>query len=130
MRVATFLTMIAASLAIAACDSEEEMGEREDMPMAEGMPIENMPMSDNMPMMQSGEGGQTASAEGTVTAMDADAGTITIDHGPVAAVDWPAMTMAFRADEALRRQIAVGDAVTFSFQMSDGGSKITSISKK
>ena len=67
---------------------------------------------------------------GTVTAVDAEAGTITIDHGPAAAVEWPAMTMAFQADEALRRQVAVGDEVTFRFEMSDGRSKITSISKK
>ena len=65
-----------------------------------------------------------------MTAVNAEAGTITIDHGPVAAVEWPAMTMAFQADEALRRQVAVGDKVAFNFEMSDGGSKITSISKK
>ena len=129
MRVATLMTMLAVPLALAACDSGEETAETEDMPMVENMP-EDMPMSDDMPMMQPGEGGQTASAEGTVTAVNAGAGTITIDHGPVAVVDWPAMTMAFQADEAMRQQVAVGDQVTFEFRTSEGGGEITSISKK
>ena len=124
MRVATFLTMIAAPLALAGCGSGEETMDAEDMPMAETMPPENMPMMDPDAQMR------MANAEGTVTAIDAESGTITIDHGPVAAVDWPAMTMAFEADEALRRQVVVGDEVTFSFQMSDGDSQITSITRK
>ena len=124
MRVATYLTMLAASLALAACDSREEAAETEDMPMAESMPAGDMPMA------QTGESGQTASAEGTVTAVDGDLGTVTIDHGPVPAVDWPAMTMAFEADEAQRQNVAVGDEVTFEFRTSADGSEIVSIAKK
>lgn len=123
MRIATLMTMIAAPLALAACDSGEEAAETEDMPMAENMP-------EDMPMMQPDEDEQTASAEGTVTAVNADAGTITIDHGAIPAVDWPAMTMAFQADEAIRQQVAVGDEVTFDFRTTEGGGEITSISKK
>ena len=124
MRIATLMTMLAVPLALAACDRSEDATETEDMPMAESRPAQDMPM------MQSGEGGQTASAEGTVTAVNADAGTITIDHGPVAAVDWPAMTMAFQAGEALRRNVAVGDEVTFEFRTTEGGGEITAITKK
>jgi Cu(I)/Ag(I) efflux system protein CusF len=120
MRAAIFLTLLAAPLALAACDNREEADDTPDMPMA----------TQDMPMTQGGEGGQVASAEGTVTAIDAEAGTITIDHSPVTGVDWPAMTMAFQADEARRQQVAVGDEVLFNFEMSEGGSKITSISKK
>src|SRR5512134_678317 len=39
----------------------------------------------------------TASGSGEVTAVDPAAGTITIDHGPIEALDWPAMTMTFAA---------------------------------
>ena len=123
MRAATCLMIFVAPLALAACDTGEDAVETEDMPMAERMP-------DDMPMMQSGEGGQTASAEGTVTAVDAEAGTITIDHGPIATVDWPAMTMAFQADEALRNKVAFGDEVAFDIRMNDEGTRITSITKK
>jgi len=74
--------------------------------------------------------GQTANAQGTVTAIDDEAGTITIDHGPVEAVDWPVMTMAFEADESERMKVKVGDEVAFGFRMSDAGSEITSIEKR
>ncbi|MGV2497644.1 copper-binding protein [Pelagerythrobacter aerophilus] len=130
MRSATLMTMLAATLLLAACDASEETG---TMPMAsEDMPMEDTMSMDaeDMPMTQSGEAGRTASAEGTITAIDADAGTITIDHGAVPAVDWPAMTMAFEAGEALRSEVAVGDAVTFEFRTSDGGNEITAISER
>ena len=117
MRSATLMTMLAATLLLAACDASEETG---TMPMA----------SEDMPMMQSGEAGRTASAEGTITAIDADAGTITVDHGAVPAVDWPAMTMAFEAGEALRGELAVGDAVTFEFRTSNAGNEIISVTER
>jgi Cu/Ag efflux protein CusF len=90
---------------------------------------ESMQPEEDMPMTGSEAGTRTASGEGTVTAVDDEAGTITIDHEPVPAVEWPAMTMAFDASENLRQGIAVGDEVTFSFRMSDGGNELTSISK-
>ncbi|HEX9806782.1 MAG TPA: copper-binding protein [Alteraurantiacibacter sp.] len=124
MRVATLMTMLAAPLALAACNSGEEAAETDDMPMTESMP------ADDTAMMGQDAAMRTASAEGTVTAIDAEAGTITIDHGPVAAIEWPAMTMAFQADEAARGTVAVGDEVTFDFEIGDAGSRIVSISKK
>lgn len=53
-----------------------------------------------------------------------------VDHGPVEAVDWPAMAMAFQADEGALQKVSVGDEVTFSFRMSDTGNEITSIEKR
>ena len=73
---------------------------------------------------------RTASAEGIVTAIDADAGTITVDHGAVPAIEWPAMTMGFQADEQLRQDVAVGDTISFDFTTGEGGNTITSITKK
>lgn len=124
MRVATLMTLFAMPLALAACDTGEEAAEGEEMPMAEDTPAGDMPMA------AAEQSVKTASAEGTVTAMDADQGTVTIDHGPVPAVDWPAMTMAFQADEAQRQSLAVGDEVTFEFRTSADGSEIVSITKK
>jgi Cu(I)/Ag(I) efflux system protein CusF len=117
------MTMLAAPLALAACDSGDETAETDDIPMTESMPAEDTAMTGQDAAMR------TASAEGTVTAIDAEAGTITIDHGPVAAIEWPAMTMAFQADEAARGTVAVGDEVTFDFETGDAGSRIVSISK-
>jgi len=124
MRVATLMTMLAAPLALAACDRGEEAAGTDDMPMTEGMPNENTAMMEQAAAMR------MASAEGTVTAIDAEAGTITIDHGPVAAIEWPAMTMAFQADKAARGTVAVGDEVTFDFETGDAGSRIVTISTK
>jgi Cu(I)/Ag(I) efflux system protein CusF len=129
MRNPTWLILLALPLSLTACeranDAEMPM-ETEDMPMA----TSDMPMnSDNMPMAQSGAA-RTGSGEGTVTAIDAEAGTITLDHGPVPVMDWPAMTMAFDATPEVRDQVAVGDKVTFEFEVSDAGNRITSISKR
>lgn len=130
MRITTLMTLLAAPLALAACDNGNDSAETADMPVADsGMADDQMAMDgENMPMMQTGEGEQMASGEGIVTAVDAS--TITIDHGPIPKVSWPAMTMSFTADEAARQAVAEGDAVTFEFRKTDGGSEITTIAKK
>ena len=132
MRITTLVTLLAAPLALAACDSGDNTEEMNEMPMADGQMADGqMPMDDgDMPMMGSDSAMQTASAEGTVTAIDADAGTITVDHGAVPAIEWPAMTMGFEADEQLRQDVAVGDAISFEFATGEGGNTITSITKK
>ena len=128
MRNSTWMSVLALPFALAACnnanDAEMPM-DNEDMAMAR----EEMPMNgENMPMIQSGAV-RGASAEGKVTAIDADAGTITIKHGPVPAMEWPAMTMAFDAPQPIRDQVAVGDTVTFEFETSGKGNQITSVNK-
>ncbi|EMD81763.1 MAG: hypothetical protein CL800_02850 [Citromicrobium sp.] len=90
-----------------------------------------MPMSDDMPMMDSAAAGQAGSGEGSVTEINEAEGKITIDHGPIAAVGWPAMTMAFSADEDSMDKVAVGDRVTFEFQTTEGGGgELTAIAKQ
>ncbi len=44
--------------------------------------------------------GTSHQAEGTVDGIDAAAGTISLSHGPVASLKWPAMTMEFKAANA------------------------------
>ena len=53
---------------------------------------------------------------GKVTAIDPASGTITLDHGPIPAVKWDAMTMQFTADPALLKDIKVGDQVSFELK--------------
>ncbi|MCP2017737.1 MAG: copper-binding protein [Qipengyuania citrea] len=132
MRITTLVTLLAAPLALAACDSGDNTEAMDEMPMADGqMADDQMSMDDgDMAMMGSDGAMQTASAEGTVTAIDADAGTITVDHGAVPEIEWPAMTMGFEADEQLRQDVAVGDAISFEFTTGEGGNTITSITKK
>lgn len=127
MRIATLMTMLAAPLALAACDNaQENAGTAEDMPMAQDMPMaDDMPMAGDMPMDTAD--GQTATGRGTVTAIDAEAGKITIDHEPIPEANWPAMTMGFKADEAARTKVEVGDKVEFDLKLSGNAGEITRI---
>ncbi|WP_292625529.1 copper-binding protein [Novosphingobium sp. 17-62-19] len=72
----------------------------------------------------------TAKGSGTVKAIDKAAGTITLDHGPIAEANWPAMTMAFKAAPALLDNIQVGDKVAFDLKLEDGAGEVTAISKQ
>jgi Cu/Ag efflux protein CusF len=106
---------------LAACDSNAEMAEHEGMAMDE----RSMPgMHDGM---DQGVTPKTASAIGTVTAIDAEAGTVTIDHAAVPELEWPEMVMAFDATEEVRGDVAVGDTVTFEFSTGEEGNTVTSI---
>lgn len=82
-----------------------------------------------MPANTAANAGQTAySAAGNVTAIAGD--RVTISHGPVEGLGWPAMTMTFRAgDPAMLRGIAVGDRVTFQFRQNGNDYPLTSLSK-
>ena len=72
----------------------------------------------------------TASATGTVQSVDASAGTVTIDHGPVEALQWPAMTMTFRAPDVDLAAIEKGDQVSFEFTSTGMDGTITSITEQ
>ncbi len=67
---------------------------------------------------------------GTVTATDKAAGTITIDHGPIPAADWPAMTMAFTAKPPLIDSVKPGDKISFDLSLKGGAGELTSIAKE
>lgn len=67
---------------------------------------------------------------GTVTQVDAAAGTITINHEPIAAISWPAMTMQFTAENpAILQGIAVGDQVSFELKSATETSTVTVVRK-
>ena len=68
---------------------------------------------------------------GTVTAVNAAAGTISLDHEPIAAISWPAMSMQFTAENpAILQGIAVGDRVSFEIRSATETSVITSVQKQ
>lgn len=58
---------------------------------------------------------KTALATGMVEAVDAATGKITIAHGPVEALQWPAMTMAFKATPEQVASVQPGQRVEFEF---------------
>ncbi|MCX7155944.1 MAG: efflux RND transporter periplasmic adaptor subunit [Rhodocyclales bacterium] len=55
-------------------------------------------------------------AAGTLDAVDAKAGTVTVTHGPVASLKWPAMTMDFMlANPALAEKLKPGSGISIEF---------------
>lgn len=63
---------------------------------------------------------------GEITALSS--GGVTIEHGPVEEIGWPAMTMEFAVtDPAMIDAVAVGDRVDFGFRESEIGYALTSI---
>jgi Cu/Ag efflux protein CusF len=67
-------------------------------------------------------------ATGKVKSVDAANGTVTIDHGPVASMKWPAMTMTFKAREkALLQNIKPGQQVEFDFEQHGKDHVITKV---
>lgn len=58
-------------------------------------------------------------ASGRITAINGQ--QVTIAHGPIASLNWPAMSMQFRLSRPEQaRGLAVGDAVAFRFREADG----------
>lgn len=71
---------------------------------------------------------QTVQAQGVVRAIDGRAGTITIQHGAIAALNWPAMTMNFRVASAdLLRGVTVGSRIHFVLRTERGTLVVTQI---
>ncbi len=96
--IAVASTVVALSLPVLA----------EDMP---GMQMDDMPVQD-MPMQQA----PTATASGTVKAIDTEKNRVTLAHGAVPALHWPAMTMAFQATPEQLAQVQVGQQLMFEFK--------------
>ena len=94
--------------------------------MAGNMSAENM---GNMAMPAEGAA-KMAKGSGTVTAIDKAAGTITLAHGPIPEANWPAMTMAFKAQPQLLADVKAGDKVAFDLALKDGAGEVTAITKQ
>lgn len=57
---------------------------------------------------------RSGQGSGVVKSVDAKTGKVTLHHGPVPALGWPAMTMAFKAEPKLLRAVKAGQTVTFT----------------
>lgn len=68
--------------------------------------------------------------EGKIESIDAD--EVTLSHGAIPSMQWPAMTMGFQAPEGgLAKGLKVGDAVDFEFTPAgDGVFRLTAITPK
>lgn len=72
---------------------------------------------------------QDAAAElssGEVTKIDKDTGKLTIQHGPLANLNMPGMTMTFKVqDPAMLDQVKVGDSILFRVERVNGTYTVT-----
>ena len=72
--------------------------------------------------------GQTASATGTVAAVNAGQRKVTFDHGPIPAIGWPAMHMEFPAAPSVDlTKVKPGEKVQFTLTGSKGNYTVQSI---
>ena len=79
---------------------------------------------DNMPGMGEAQKAATGSGTGTVTAVDAANRKVTLDHGPIPAIQWPAMKMEFAVVPSVDlSKVKMGDKVRFT--LSGSGSTYT-----
>ncbi len=68
---------------------------------------------------------------GTVRKIDAVKGTVTLSHGPIASLNWSAMTMRFKLkDASLAKGIKIGDIVDFELVQSGSNYMVTRLSGK
>ena len=54
-----------------------------------------------------------AQGVGVIRKLDMKSGSVTLQHGPIAALSWPAMTMSFKAEPGLLQGLKVGEKVNF-----------------
>ena len=85
--------------------------------------------ADTMGGMEMPADAKMGKGTGTVTAIDAESGKITLEHGAIPAVEWSAMTMGFSAKPELLKGIVAGDVVTFEMRWDGKNGEITNITK-
>ena len=70
----------------------------------------------------------TANASGTITAVNTANHKVTFDHGPIPAINWPAMTMEFAVAPSVDlAKLKTGDKVNFTLNGSGGTYTVQSI---
>jgi len=88
-----------------------------------GMEMKDMPMTKG-----DSKAGETHKGKGTVKSVDAQKGTVRLDHEPIPSLKWPSMTMNFKTkDKMMLDKVKPGDKVEFSFMQSGKDYVITDI---
>jgi Cu(I)/Ag(I) efflux system protein CusF len=88
------------------------------------------PMADMPGMTMPASATKTGKGTGVITEIDAAGGALTIKHGPITSLGWPAMTMGFKATPAsLLKGLKVGDKIGFDAKQGTGLPEVTAIRK-
>ena len=109
------------------------MQECMDMKGMKGMDMKDMDAKKCQDMMKGMDAKGTAKsaaheADAVVKEFDAVQGKVTLAHGPVKSLGWPAMTLEFGVkDKALYDKLAVGAKVHVGFKKEGDGYVVTSV---
>lgn len=116
------------TLGLAACGQPQEAPAQPAEPMAGAgeMPMAGSGGMAKMPMA-SESGAKTGTGTGRVTAVDPAAGSITIDHGPISDIGWPAMAMTFTSTPTVLRSVSTGDRVSFDVSVNGRVNEVTAV---
>ena len=113
MNASWFGGALALSLILAACGEKQNNGNRQGSTAGPA----------------ASQAGDAYSGTGQVTAIAGD--QVTISHGPIEGIGWPAMTMTFRAGStAIAQGVRAGDRVSFAFRQDGSAYVLTSLSKE
>lgn len=119
-RIVLAAAAVTLSAGLAACGRQETATTAPAAPDM-GSEMGKMPMAGEAKM---------AKGTGVVTAVDAAAGTITLDHGAMPEAGWPAMTMSFKAAPDVAQSVKVGDRVAFDVRLEGGAGAVTAVQKQ
>lgn len=123
-------TALTLMISLAACGSKNESSQVDATNTAAPAATQSNAAAGGMGDMAMSPTAKMAKGTGKVTAVDKSAGTITLDHGPIAEAKWPAMTMAFKAEPSLIESVNVGDEVNFDLKLDGNAGEVVAIAKK
>lgn len=128
--------LVLATLALAACGQDGEANSGSGASESGMSQVNSMgSMAENsMGSMMDGGGqdadatGETHTGSGDITEVSGE--RVSISHGPVESIGWPAMTMTFRAQSPdMAEGLNVGDPVSFQFRKAGEDYVLTTLSK-
>lgn len=117
MKALLMTTLCALPLALTACNKPADKPKEQDA--ADQIGSMTIPVETKM-----------AKTSGTVTAIDKSAGKITIDHGPISDLKWPAMKTGFASKPELLSRVAAGDKVEFNITVTGNAGEVTALTKR
>ncbi len=98
---------------LARLSNQNQLQQDKSMVMNQGSDMSDMQVSKNKPMLAE----KMAKGRGKVVDVDVKSGHVTLNHEPIAALGWPAMTMGFTVKDSKQlSNLKAGDEVTFDLK--------------
>jgi Cu(I)/Ag(I) efflux system periplasmic protein CusF len=124
------LLAISATAAVLAAVSSFAIAQSGEMKGMDMKDQKGMEMQGKDEQGKAGKKSQSKShhAVGIVKSLDAGKGTLTVDHQAVQSMNWPAMTMTFKAkDKKMLETLAAGKKIEFDFVQQGKDYVVTSV---